>query len=199
MISCLKFLKDILPNGGIKKINMTDTQFIEMKDAYLDDIKGMLLKNGNFSATISIIGEEKKDLSSSIVHIPLPEQIVNSDEGKQLFVDKMIPELSKKLKDRFNIQAVTWASEAWMREAHKDDYNPDIDNYKDLPIKKEILIITIDTKTNLESHVYEIVRMSIAPNGDLIEKVDLLKLPELSEAFGSTKGRFSELYKKFTD
>jgi len=199
MISCLKFLKDILPNGGTKKINMTDTQFIEMKDAYLDDIKGMLLKNGNFSATISIIGEEKKDLSSSIVHIPLPEQIINSDEGKQLFVDKMIPELSKKLKDRFNIQAVTWASEAWMREAHKDDYNPDTDNYKDLPIKKEILIITIDTKTNLESHVYEIVRMSIAPNGDLIEKVDLLKLPELSEVFGSTEGRFSGLYKKFTD
>jgi len=56
MISCLKFLKDILPNGGTKKINMTDTQFIEMKDAYLDDIIGKLLKNGNFSATISIIG-----------------------------------------------------------------------------------------------------------------------------------------------
>ena len=177
---------------------MTDTQFIEMKDAYLDDIKNMLLTNGNFSATISIIGEEKKDLSASIVHIPLPEQIINSDEGKQLFVDKMIPELSKKLKDRFNVQAVAWASEAWMREAHKDDYNPDTDNYKDIPIKKEILIITIDTETDLESHVYEIVRMSIAPNGDLIEKVELLLLPEMSQAFGTTEGRFSGLYKKFT-
>lgn len=177
---------------------MTNTQFIEMKDAYLDDIKGMLLKNGNFSATISIIGEEKKDLSASIVHIPLPDQIINSDEGKQLFVDKMIPELSKKLKDKFNVQAVAWASEAWMREAPKDDYNPDTDNYKDLPIKKEILIITIDTETDLESYVYEIVRMSIAPNGDLIEKINLLILPEMSQVFGSAEGRFSGLYKKFT-
>ena len=178
---------------------MTDTQFIEMKDAYLDDIKNMLLTNGNFSATISIIGEEKKDLSASIVHIPLPEQIINSDEGKQLFVDKMIPELSKKLKDRFNVQAVAWASEAWMREAHVDDYNPAKDNYKDIPIKKEILIITIDTGTNTESYVYEIIRLAVSSTGDLVEDIELRDMPELSSQFAKNEGRFGNLYKKFTD
>ena len=178
---------------------MTTEQFIEMKEEYLDNMKSMLLESGNLSATITIIGEQKEDLLSSIVHIPLPDEIINSDQGKQMFVDKMIPEISKKINQKFNVHAVAWASEAWMREAHVDDYNPDKDNYKDIPIKKEILIITIDTKTNAESYVYEIVRMSIAPNGDLIDKVDLVEMPELSKTMGTNEGRFSGLYKKFTD
>lgn len=177
---------------------MTKEQFIEMKEGYLDDMKSMLLENGNISATITIIGEQKEDLASSIVHIPLPDQIVNSDDGKQMFVDRIIPEISKKINQKFNIHAVAWASEAWMREAHVDDYNPDKDNYKDLPIKKEILIITIDTETATESYMYEIVRMSIAPNGDLVDKVDLVEIPDMSQALGSSTGRFSGLYKKFT-
>jgi len=178
---------------------MTIEQFIEIKDEYLQNMKEMLLESGNIQPTVTIIADHLEENKPAIVHIPIPEKIANSDDGKQMFIDKMIPEIAIKVKERFKIKAVAWASEAWMREAHKDDYNPDTDNYKDIPIKKEILIITIDTKTNLESHVYEIVRMSIAPNGDLIEQVDLLKLPELSKAFASTEGRFSGLYKKFTD
>jgi hypothetical protein len=177
---------------------MDKEKFIEIKEGYLNDIKSMLLENESLSATITIIGEERKSLSSSIVHIPLPEKIINSDEGKQMFVDVMIPEISKKINEKFSIYAVAWASEAWMREAPVNDYNPEKDNYKDLPIKKEILIITIDTEIAVENHVYEIVRMSIGPNGDLVEKLDLVELPEMSKAMGESEGRFSGLYKKFT-
>jgi hypothetical protein len=177
---------------------MTEEKFIELKEGYLNDIKSMLLENESLSATITIIGEERTSSSSSIVHIPLPEKIINSDEGKQMFVDIMIPEISKKINEKFSIHAVAWASEAWMREAHVNDYNPEKDNYKDLPIKKEILIITIDTETSAENHVYEIVRMSIGPDGDLVEKLDLVELPEMNKAMGESEGRFSGLYKKFT-
>ena len=177
---------------------MTTEKFIELKEGYLDDIKSMILENQGLSATITIIGEEKESLSSSIVHIPLPEKIINSDKGKQMFVDVMIPEISKKINQKFNIHAVAWASEAWMREAHVDDYNPEKDSYKDLPIKKEILIITIDTEDSAENYVYEIVRMSIGPDGDLVEKLELVELPEMTKAMGESEGRFSGLYKKFT-
>ena len=177
---------------------MTTEEFIEMKDSYLENMKELLLERGNLPATITIMGSQLEDNKSSIVHIPLPEEIVNSDDGKQIFVDKIIPEISKKINEKFNIHAVGWASEAWMREAHKDDYDPDKDDYKEIPIKKEILIITIDTETTAESYVYEIVRMSIAPNGDLVEKVDLVELPDVIKAFGTSEGRFTGLYKKFT-
>jgi hypothetical protein len=178
---------------------MTKEEFKEIKEAYLYDMKSMLFDNGDLPATITIIGSQIEDNKTSVVHIPLPEEIINSDEGKQLFVDKMIPQLSKKIKEKFNVHAVAWASEAWMRETNKNSFNVDKDDYKELPIKKEILIFTIDTNTDTETYVYEIVRMSIAPNGDLVEKIDLLELPEMGNSINKSKGRFSDLYKKFTD
>lgn len=184
---------------GLNNLNMTTEEFKEMKEAYLYDMKSMLYEHGNMPATITIMGSQIEDGKSSVVHIPLPDEIVNFDEGKQLFVDKMIPELSKKIKQKFNVYAVAWGSEAWMREAPIKRFDLEKDDYKKLPIKKEILLFTIDTKTNLETYAYEIVRMSIAPNGDLVEKIELVEMPEMSKAFGNNEGRFSGLYKKFTD
>jgi len=195
----LKFLKNILPNGGTKKLNMTTEQFIEIKDEYLQNMKEMLLESGNIQPTVTIIADHLEENKPAIVHIPIPEKIANSDDGKQMFIDKMIPEIAIKVKERFKIKAVAWASEAWMREAHVDDYNPAKDNYKDIPIKKEILIITIDTGTNTESYVYEIIRLAVSPTGDLVEDIELRDMPELSSQFAKNEGRFGNLYKKFTD
>lgn len=177
---------------------MTDQQFIEIKDEYLQNMKEMLLESGNIQPTVTIIADHLEENKPAIVHIPLPAKIANSDDGKQMFVDKMIPEIAVKLKDRFNIYAVAWASEAWMREADVDDFDPEVDDYKKIPIKKEILILTVDTGDNVESHVYEIIRLSVSPTGDLVEDIELRDMPELNNQFTEQEGRFSNLYKKFT-
>jgi len=177
---------------------MTKEQFLEIKDEYLDNMKSMLLELGNIQPTVTVIADHLEENKPAIVHIPLPEKIANSDTGKQLFVDKMLPEIAIKVKEKFTVKAVCFASEAWMRESHKDDFNPEVDDYKKLPIKKEILIISIDTETNTESHVYEIIRMSVSPTGDIVENIELREMPELSEHYGTSEGRFNGLYKKFT-
>lgn len=177
---------------------MTNEQFIEIKDEYLNNMKSMLVEIGNIQPTVTVIADHIEENKPAIVHIPLPEKIANSDTGKQLFVDKMIPEIAVKVKERFIVKAVCFASEAWMRESHKDDFNPEVDDYKKLPIKKEILILNIDTEAKTESYVYEIIRMSVSPTGDIVEDIELKELPELSEHYGTSEGRFSGLYKKFT-
>jgi hypothetical protein len=177
---------------------MTAEQFIEIKDEYLKNMKEMLLETGNIQPTVTLIADHLEENKPAIVHIPLPDKIANSDKGKQMFVDKMIPEIAAKVKERFNIHAVAWAAEAWMREAPVDEYDPKVDDYKKLPIKKEILIITIDTGAETESHVYEIIRMAVSPTGDLVEDIELVDMPELSKDYGSIEGRFSNLFKKFT-
>ena len=177
---------------------MTEEQFIEIKDEYLKNMKNALLEEGNIQPIITIFGNDLKENKPSIVHIPLPEKIANSDEGKQMFMDHIVPEISKKLKEKFEIYAVGWASEAWMRESHIDDYDPEVDDYKKLPIKKEILILTIDREANAESYIYEIIRMSVSPTGDIVEDIELREMPELSKNYGTSEGRFSNLYKKFT-
>lgn len=177
---------------------MTQEQFIEIKDEYFQNMKSMLLETGNIQPTVTIIADHLEEDKPAIVHIPLPAKIANSDSGKQMFVDKMIPEIAVKLEERFNIHAVAWASEAWMREASVDEFTPEVDDYKKLPIKKEILIITIDTGDKTESHVYEIIRMSVAPDGSFVEDIELVEMPELSNQFAEQGGRFGNLYKKFT-
>ena len=177
---------------------MTEEQFIEIKDEYFKNMKEMLLDLGNIQPTVTIIADHLKENKPAIVHIPLPEKLANSDSGKQMFVDKMIPEIAVKVKERFKIHAVAWAAEAWMREAPHDEYDPEVDDYKKLPIKKEILILTIDTEAKTESYVYEIIRMSVAPDGTFVEDIELILMPELSNEFAEQGGRFSGLYKKFT-
>ena len=177
---------------------MTEEQYVEIKDEYIQKMKEMLLETGNVQPTITIIGNHLREDKIAIVHIPLPKEIVDSDYAKQIFVDEMIPDLSKEIKKKFQIKAVAWTSEAWMREASMDDFNPEVDDYKKMPIKKEIFIITVDTGANTESYVYEIIRMAVSPTGDLVENIELVEMPELSTKFAENGGRFGGLYKKFT-
>jgi tRNA G37 N-methylase Trm5 len=177
---------------------MTEEQFIEIKDEYLQNIKSMLLEEGNIQPTITLIADHLEENKPAIVHIPLPEKIANSDKGKQMFVDVMIPEIANKVKNKFNIKAVAWAAEAWMRESHKDDFDPEVDDYKKIPINKEILILSVDTGADIESYVYEIIRMSVSPTGEIVEDIELREMPELANNFATNEGRFSGLYKKFT-
>jgi hypothetical protein len=179
---------------------MTEKQFIEIKAEYFENIKKMLLELGNIQPTVTVIGNHIEENKPAIVHIPLPAELANSDNGKQMFVDKMIPDISKKIHEKFTIDAVCFASEAWLRTADKDGYNPETDNYKKLPISKEILIISIDGKDGSKSDIYEIKRdgKSINTDGDLIDTIELEPLPELGETYNTNTGRFSNLYKKFS-
>lgn len=178
---------------------MTDEQFIEIKGEYFENMKRILLDTGNIQPTVTIIGLHKEKQKPAIVHIPLPASIANSDRKKQMFVDEMIPELSKKVNERFTVDAVCFASEAWMRTAEKDEFDPEVDNYKELPIKKEILIITIENKNGTECSIYEIKRngKSVNPDGDIVDYIELEKLPDLEKPYSLTEGRFSKLYEKF--
>lgn len=176
---------------------MTQEQFIEIKDEYLQNMKEMLLETGNIQPTVTIIADHLEENKPAIVHIPLPEKIANSDSGKQMFVDKMIPEIAVKVKERFKVHAVAWAAEAWMREAPNNKYNPEVDDYKKIPIKKEILILTVETADSNDCFVYEIIRMSVAPDGSIVEDIELREMPEMSQSYASMEGRFSGLFKKF--
>jgi hypothetical protein len=175
---------------------MTKEEFKEIKDYYIESTKEILLKNGNLEPVITIMGNLKDNNDPCALQIVLPKEVVDSDGNKQLFVDEAIPKLAIEVREKFTIQAVGWSSEAWLREVPKDDYKPE--NYKNIPIKKEILIITIDMADGSEAYAYEIVRMSVSPNGDLVENIELVELDTLSTSISNSSGRFNDLYKKFT-
>lgn len=174
---------------------MTKEEFKEIKEYYIESTKETLLKHGNIGPVITIMGNLKDNNTPSALQIVLPEEVANSDESKQLFVDKVIPKLAVEVREKFTIDAVGWSSEAWLREVPKDEFDPK--TYKEIPIKREILIITIDTAEGSECYTYEIVRMSVSPNGDLVENIELIELPTLGMQVSNSEGRFNDLYRKF--
>jgi hypothetical protein len=175
---------------------MTKEEFKEIKEYYIESTKENLLKHGTIEPVITIMGNLKDNNTPSALQIVLPEEVANSDENKQLFVDQVIPKLAVEVREKFTIQAVGWSSEAWLREIPKDEFN--VEDYKKIPIKREILIITIDTAKESECYAYEIVRMSVSPNGDLVENVELVELPDVASSASNSQGRFNNLYRKFT-
>lgn len=122
---------------------------------------------------------------------------MKNDRSKDKFVDVVIPEVGAKLKEMFNPKAVLWASEAWMREGGKD-FNPEVTNYKDLPVKYEVLIITVDKgEGTTQTLIYKMLRqgMKVNEDGDMIDQVELEPYKD-SEDLTSGGGRFTGLFQK---
>ena len=108
----------------------------------------------------------------------------------------MLPEIASSLKESFITTGVAWASEAWLRSSHIDDKQPE--NWKDMPIKKEVLMVSMESAFGNETSVYEIVRngMKVTEEG-LSDTIELIKDEELSGENLNFEGRFTGLYKKF--
>ena len=67
-----------------------------------------------------------------------------------------------------------------------------------MPIKKEVLMVSMESAFGNETSVYEIVRsgMKVTEEG-LSDTIELIKDEELSGENLNFEGRFTGLYKKF--
>jgi len=72
------------------------------------------------------------------------------------------------------------------------------ENYKDLPIKKEIVIVSIESLDKTECVMYDVVRdgHKVTSSGDFVDSVSLKLITESPEMI-SASGRFTGLIKHF--
>lgn len=184
---------------------MTELEFKEMKDGYMDFVTKMLVETGDIEPCITVMGKHLDDDKEALVHIPIPSKYMKSEDRKDEFVDTVIPEIAKKLKDMFSISVVAWAAEAWMRVTEQSESSTEeqLKNWKSIPISKEVLIISFDSAETNRTIIMEIKRNGKVVNseGELIDDIKLLDIPEFtnSENKEVVEGRFSNLYKKFTE
>lgn len=184
---------------------MTKEKLEEIKQRYISHIKEYVTGAGSLFPHISILGTHKDDEDkSAIIHIPIPSKFMEADGKKDEFLEDILPEIAKKVREDFNIGGVAWAAEAWMRIVSKDEYIPGVTDYKTLPIKKEVIILTFESPDNNQAIIYELKRLGKKVNeeGELIDQVELYEKPELSsttESPATVGGRFTGLYKRITD
>lgn len=175
---------------------MTEEQFNEFVDVYIEDLKSDLIDSGGLVPAVSILGQNMEEDKPSVAFIPVPDEVINNEEYKVLFINKMLPEVYEKIKEHSIPKMVIWASEAWMRFADKD-FDMENQDWKQIPIKKEVLIITKATETNEDVSMFEIVRdgQKVNEDGKLIDAITLKELADLKDMAGFG-GTFSGLYKK---
>jgi len=174
---------------------MTEKQLEEIKENYINHLKKYMSETGGLFPHITIFAEhlEEGDDKPAIIHIPIPDEFMENDDSKDRFIEELMPELMIEIKKKFIPNGVAWASEAWMRTANKD-FN--LENYKNLP-KQEVVFISIETKDNAETIIYEMIREGVQVNsdGDLTDKIELKEMHNIDKPEG-TEGRFAGLYKK---
>jgi hypothetical protein len=179
---------------------MNTEDYKELVESYLSHIKTYMKDNGGLSPHITVFADnknpEKDSALNSLIHIPIPSEYMETDGDKDILVDEIFPKIFNEINKKFIPYAIAWASEAWLREA---DPNFDVtkENWKKLPIRKEVVFITIEDENLCKTQVYEIKRIGkqVNTNGNLVDEVELEMLQDFVNPV-KTDGRFSGLYKK---
>jgi hypothetical protein len=181
---------------------MTDEQYTLLKEEYVSHIKSYVTSQGGLFPHLSIFADVKKpekgeEDKPALIHIPIPDEYMEDDESKESFIKDVVPDLFSSIKKEFIPYGVAWAAEAWMRVADKK-FDADKDDYKKLPIRKEVIIITIESLNLEEAFLYEIKREGKQVNGDgeLTDAISLISIEGMDKPDG-LGGRFSGLFKKF--
>ena len=174
-----------------------------MKNGYLELITKILMESGGLNPSITLLGTHRDDGKIAIVHVPIPSKYMDNEESKDKFVDDLVPQIADKVKKDFDVNAVAWASEAWLREADTKNMSKEqvMTGWKKLPIKKEVLIISIESEEGVQTTIKEILRKGkqVNENGELIDNIELCDMPAFDgHNAAAAEGRFTGLYKKFS-
>jgi len=179
---------------------MTDNDFQEIKQEYIENIRSKISELGGLHPHITIFADvndavEGEDHSMAILILPIEDEYMKDDQAKDEFVDDILPGVFKKINEQFTPKALAWASEAWIRTIEKNEEMPD--NYKELPIKKEVVIISIESDNSNECLIYEINRKGkqITRDGNLVDTITLEQINGFTVP-KETTGRFAGLFKK---
>jgi hypothetical protein len=174
---------------------MTEEEYKKVKETYIKHIQSYMKDVGNLFPHITIFANHKDtdDDKPAVIHIPIPDEFMENDETKDTFVNDVLPEVFKTVKDDFIPYSVAWGSEAWVRSMPKDEKQPE--DYRTIPIKKEVLFVSIETKDKQETVIYDIKRDGKQVNSDG-SITDVILLTEAEESgITATEGRFSGLFK----
>jgi hypothetical protein len=187
---------------------MNTEQFNSLKEDYINSIKRYMTEEGELHPHISLFGEIKPESElykkvedekkPALIHIPLSSEYMDSPESKERFVNKIFPQMANEIKQDFKVDAIAWATESWMRVVEKGQEVPE--NWREIPIKKEVVLITIEFKDSCESIIFDIKRdgKQITDSGELVDKIELTLCNDLNNST-NIGGRFSGLFKNFKD
>jgi hypothetical protein len=185
---------------------MTKEKYFDLQEDYINHILSYVKQSGGLFPHISVFADiidpkEDEIDKPALIHIPIDDDFMKDDESKDRFVDVELPKAFKELKKKFEPAGIAWAAEAWMRVIEKKNFDVIQDNWKAIPVKKEVIMISIESKDyDKKCILYEIKRQGKQVNndGELIDNIELERLEDMANP-DQMSGRFSGLLKKFNN
>ena len=179
---------------------MTKEEYSSLKENYIEHLTSMMSEMGGIPAHITVFADHldpEDSVKPALVHIAIPPEYMESEDSKDEFVDEKLPIAFKAMKKKFKPFCITWAAEAWVRIAGAD-FDVDKQNWKAIPIKKEVVIVSMETEDTTETIIYNIHRngKQVTKDGDLVDSVTLELDEDLNQG-GAAGGRFTGLFRTF--
>jgi len=175
-------------------MELTLEKFSQLRKDYLEMIVEGTKEAGGLPPHITLFGYHKEERDKqAIIHVPITDDLM-TPEGKEKLFDLVIPKLAEKITEKFYIYGLAWASEAWVREAGPEKPG---DNWRDIPIKKEVIIINLETTVKNEFMMFDMLRKGHRVNdeGKMIDNVELVEV--INDNVTSAGGNIMGLLKQF--
>lgn len=173
---------------------MTKELLKQATDSYIENVKKEIEEMGGMYPHLVLFGTHKSNPDvPGIIHVPVNNEFMADGTSKDVFVEVVIPDVAEEVKKGFDIEAVAWASEAWLQNA------------KDKNERKECFVIHFEYSDKTHMIMHEMIRTGKKVNekGELIDIIDLVPIDDLlvdkiskSEKHQS-EGRFSNLLRHF--
>lgn len=174
-----------MKNEILKKKNL---EIIEL-------VKKQFIKSKSVQPSIMLHAQNLETSEVGYILINIPDETLASNTLKDVFVDHLLVKIADQIKQQYNINALILSFEAWIRTSDKVS---DLENYQDLPIKTETLFMSIESiDSPTEFFVYEILRMSVNAEGNMMDDFRLEEMLEFKEIAKNQSGRFCNLLPLF--
>lgn len=186
---------------------MESEDFLQLKKVYIDEIKRNILQEGHIVPTVTIFGldstKKDKNKKNSILHIPIPDEYLHTEPGKDKFIEEVLPKVIREIEKRWEPVAIAWSAELWMREVDlkKRPAPTTVEEMEAIPITADVLVISIESEHTKECNIYKVIHneMSVAEDGSFNGgEVTLEVLKDISDQAGTFSGRFSKLFEKLS-
>jgi len=181
---------------------MSEEELLEIRDTHMKSLMQATIETGNLQPHITLFAkhlDKTKLEQNAIISVMIPQEFGDSDTAKELFMKLLFPKIAKKIKKEFEVFATGWASEAWLREGNLDEEAPE--DYQEIPIKKEVAIMTFETKDKFYYKGFDIKRdgKKVTEDGDIIDQIELIPTADLEQPWDeiTVKGRFTNILRHF--
>ena len=172
----------------------------KFKNFIIQDVNEYAVEHTNVEPKIHILGSLPDDNKPTLAIVPIPGELMNSNLGKDLLTDKIIPEIMEHIrKDGITPVCLSMVTEGWMwksNEPVKEGETLDKIDYEKLKRespKIEIVMIAFEGENSTETHIFEKKGTKKNENGEFIAGVWLKPLEKVNKPM---EGRFSNMFNK---